>query len=44
MDAQLAFIDSECTPYDRKKSPKEALEETESTHCKSSKGAMSSEL
>lgn len=44
MDAQLAFLDSECTPYDRKRPQKEAEEEKETTHKKSSKGAVPSEL
>ena len=44
MDAQLAFLDSECTPYDRKRPQKEAEEEKETTHKNSSKGAIPSEL
>ena len=44
MDAQLAFLDSECTPYDRKRPPNETKEEQETTRTESSKGAMPSEL
>ena len=44
MNAQLAFLDSECARYDRKRPRKEATEEKETTDKKSSKGAMPSEL
>ena len=44
MDAQLAFLDSECAPYDRKRPSTETKEVEQTTRKGSVKGAMPSDL